>query len=118
MTDLEAGGIDETNATAPTETVFEINTQRHQGRGEPIDEALIAGQAWERFPPVLTDMLLIEVFEIAVRLLVEPDENGHDFTQAQGAPTPAMFYAIAKLRRLPEGFKVLAKIIDLAKQVF
>jgi hypothetical protein len=49
---------------------------------------------------------------------VELGEKGHDFTEAQGALTLAMFHAMAELHRLPEGFKVLAKIIDLAKHFF
>ncbi|MEG4288606.1 hypothetical protein Q5692_08815 [Microcoleus sp. C2C3] len=40
-------------------------------------------------------MFLIKMFKIAVRVLVEADENRHDFTQTQGAATLTMLQAVA-----------------------
>lgn len=112
-----AGGIDKADATASPKALFEIDASRHQAGGHPIDKALITRESGKSLSPIDTDVFLIKMLKIAVRVLVEADENRHDFTQTQGAATLTMLQAVAKKRDPPLGFKALAKIIDLAKEL-
>ncbi len=118
VTDFDAGRIDKANATTLTKTVLEIDTQGHQTGGEPVNKTLIAREPWKFATPVATDVLLIKMLKITIRLLVEAHQNRHDFTQAHRPSTLAMAQSIADERSLPLGLKGLAKVIDVTKQLF
>ena len=81
VADFDAGRIDKTDAATLPQTVLEIHTQWHQRRGYPIDETLIAGEPWKFTTPVTTDVLLVKMLEVTIRLLMEAHQNRHDFTQ-------------------------------------
>jgi len=61
-----ASGINETNATTSPKTLLEIDAQRHQARGHPIDKALITRDSGKGTAPINTDVFLVKMFEIVV----------------------------------------------------
>lgn len=63
-----------------------------------------------------TDMMDVIVLERPIVLLVEPDENCHDFAQAQLSGTIASSPAVSEQLLVPEWFKALAEVIDGAEK--
>ena len=116
VADFEAGRIHKTDPTTLPKTALEIDTQGHQGGGYPINEALIARQAWKFATPVATDMLLVKMLEISIRLLMETHQNRHDFTETHRASSTTTLQPVPKQRRLPLGFKDLAEIINVTEK--
>ncbi len=68
--------------------------------------------------PLQADLLLVIGFEVTVVGLMEPDQNRHDFTEAQAAGPFALLQAIAQQLTFPLRFKGLAEVIDVTEQVF
>lgn len=79
---------------------------------------MVADQSWKCASPLQLHLLDVVGFEIAVAGLVEANENGHDFAQRQTSSSIAVNESIAEQLLVPEGFKLLAEIIDGAEQVF
>lgn len=75
VTNLEGRGIDETDAATGAKAVLEIDTQREQRVGYPLNETLVARQLRKLRLPIATDLLLVKVLEVAVRLAVETHQN-------------------------------------------
>ena len=63
---------------------------------------------------------LIEVvgFEVAVVALVEANQDRHDFAQAERPLALTRFQVVTQQLAVPDGFKHLAKVIDMAEQFF
>jgi hypothetical protein len=45
----------------------------------------IAHQSWKGIGPILTNLMLVVAFEVAVMTLVKCNQNRHDFTQPKSA---------------------------------
>jgi hypothetical protein len=56
-----------------------VNAQRDESRGYPFDKTLIARQLGELLSPVDTNMVEVEMLKIAVVVLMESDQDGHNF---------------------------------------
>jgi hypothetical protein len=63
-------------------------------------------------------MIQVVVLEGAIVLLVESNQNRHNFAQAQAALTIALLESMTKQLPLPNGFKLSAEVIDTAEQLF
>ena len=79
---------------------------------------MITDQPREGIFPVLADMVEIISLEVAVVLLVESNQDGHHFTQAQGTFALPSLDPLPQQRLSPLGFKLLADIVDFAEQLF
>jgi len=79
MADLNFGGIDKANPRATTKTMLQVNALRDESRGYPFDKTLIARQLRELLSPVDTNMIEVEMFKITVVVLMESDQDGHNF---------------------------------------
>ncbi len=69
-------------------------------------------------PPVNTDMLGIERLEGAVALHVKGDQDHHDFAITQLSLALSLLDSTTQQMMMPLRVKLLAKVIDLAKQGF
>ena len=78
MADLNFAGIDKANPRATTKTMLPVNAQRDESRGL-FDKTLIARQLGELLSPVDTNMVEVEMLKIAVVVLMESDQDGHNF---------------------------------------
>ncbi len=63
-------------------------------------------------------MLGVEVLERSIVLLVKANQNRHDFAHAQPARPIALVQAMREQLLMPDGFKVLAEIIDATEEFF
>lgn len=79
MADLNFGRIHKANPCATTKTMLQVNAKRDQSRGYPFDKTLIARQLRELLSPVDTNMVEVEMFKIAVVVLMKSDEDSHNF---------------------------------------
>ena len=86
------GRIDETNSRICPEGSLQITTERHHARWHPSHESAVAHQSTN----LLTDLMLVVAFEVAIVALVKREQNRHDFTQVQGTLTVASFQAVAQ----------------------
>lgn len=118
VADFEAGGIYETDACASAKTVFQVGTQEEQSRGYPFDKASITDQTRKGFAPVCLDFLGVLGFEVTVVRLMEGNQNRHDFAECQAAISLTATQPMARQLLVPLGLKALAKVINVAKQVF
>jgi hypothetical protein len=67
---------------------------------------------------VTLHQLLVISFEIAVARLMEPNQNRHNFAQAQAANPSSSLQPVAQQLAFPLRFKGLTKVIDAAKEFF
>ena len=68
--------------------------------------------------PIATDMLLVKMLEIAIRLLMKAHQNRHHFAQAQGPSPFSVAHSVPDKRGLPLGLKDLAEVINVTEQLF
>ncbi|GAB4378836.1 MAG: hypothetical protein Kow00121_31530 [Elainellaceae cyanobacterium] len=67
---------------------------------------------------MLLHLLFVVSRKIPLGQLVEGNQDGHDFTQAQSTRPLAALQAVVQQTFFPLGLKALAEIIDVTEQVF
>jgi hypothetical protein len=78
VADLDTGGINETKSRALTKTLAQIAAQGNQSGWYPFDKTVVTDQPWKSTTPIATDQLRVKPLEIAVRRLMERNQNRHD----------------------------------------
>jgi hypothetical protein len=86
-------------------------TPRHQ-----FHQARIAGQMGKFRAQVPTDIVQIKALELTMAQLVKQHDERHQFGQAQGRPAPPFLLALRQQMPFPVRLKLLAKIVNQAKQ--
>jgi hypothetical protein len=72
--------INKTNSCISPETSLQIATEEHHAGEHPSHESAVTDQSCKSIRPIVTDLMLIVAFEVAIVALVKRDENRHNFT--------------------------------------
>jgi len=107
--------VDKGHSCAAAFACVEITTQGDERSGEQFHKARVAAQEQEIGAQIRHGVLSIVMLKCSVVTPREIDQDGHDLTERQRGGTRPLVLPRLKQALRVEGFKVLAKVIDIAE---
>ena len=114
VTDGQGSGINNADAATASIALLEINAQREERISLQLDKTIVADQVWKLCPQLLSHLMPIELFEIALANPMKPHQDCHHFTQVQ--PACSLALSTWQQLRVQPRRHTLTEVVNLTKQ--